>query len=296
MTRQLLNIVFALLLVALLGWVDYLTGTDVRAVLFYLVPIVFVAWRNGYRSLALVTLASSLAWALAEFHLKSYDNIVVAVWNELTALVVFSLVGFSIIQLRRDRDQLRLASQRIQDLLEHEEKAARTDALTGLPNSREFTERLTPEIARCLRDGNPLCLLYLDLDDFKGINDHYGHAVGDRVLQQVAQNLRGTLRAADIPARLGGDEFAALLWQTSLEDARLVGDRIVQGIAQVGAAYPLCSLGASVGVVWYQQPPATADEVIRVADQAMYSAKKSGKRRTVVLAAADTRADEAVKP
>lgn len=287
MRRKLGILVLALGLVVLFGWLDHLTGTDVRSVLFYFVPIMLVSWTLGRRHVLVVAVASALAWGTAELLLHDYRFDFAAAWNEVSALTVFAFVGLSISALRRERDELRKANKRVKDLLENEERIARTDFLTGLPNSREFMERLTPEVARCHRDNKPLCVLYLDLDNFKRVNDRYGHIAGDEVLNLVADALRHQLRASDVPARLGGDEFAALLWQTSAEGAAQIGERLVETVIEIGKEYAGCELSASIGVIWYDYPPADVKEVVKRADNAMYDAKQAGKRRTVVVKAAD---------
>lgn len=283
MRRKLGILVLALSLVAMFGWLDFVTGTDVRSVLFYFVPIMLVSWTLGRRYVLLVAVTSALVWGAAEFLLHDYQFNLASAWNEISALTVFAFVGLSISALRRERDELRKANTRVRDLLENEERIARTDVLTGLPNSREFLERLQPEIARSIRENKPLCLLYLDLDNFKQVNDRHGHIEGDRVLQRVADALRVCLRAADVPARLGGDEFAALLWQSDAEGASAVAERLQEAVKKIAPDYPLCNFGASVGIAWFEKPPQDATEVVRRSDEAMYEAKRAGKGRTSVI-------------
>lgn len=283
MRRKLGILVGALALVGLFGWLDHVTGTEVRSVLFYFLPIMLVAWTLGRRYVVIVAVASAVAWGTAEFLLHDYNFSLASAWNEVSALSVFSVVGLSISSLRRERDQLRRVNDRVQELLDNEARIARTDVLTGLPNSREFLERLQPEIARCLRENKPMCLLYLDLDNFKQVNDRHGHIEGDKVLCRVADCLRECLRAADVPARLGGDEFAALLWQTTAEGATAVADRVLEAVKKIAPDYPSCNFGASVGVAWYETPPEDATEAVRQADEAMYDAKRAGKGRTSVM-------------
>ncbi|MCB9895194.1 MAG: GGDEF domain-containing protein [Planctomycetes bacterium] len=283
MARKTGIFVLALALVALFGWLDHVTGADVRSVLFYFVPIMLVAMTLGRRAVVAVAIASAAAWGTAEILIRGSDITLALIWNESSALVVFMLVGLAISTLRRERHELKRANARIRQMLESEERLARTDALTGLPNSREFLERLTPELARCQRDGTPLCLLYFDIDNFKRVNDRHGHLEGDAVLKRVAEVLRKQLRASDVPARLGGDEFAALLWQTTADDAAAIGKRIVDSIVAIADNYAGSDLGASVGVIWFENPPSDVNEVVKRADDAMYNAKKTGKRKTVLV-------------
>jgi len=153
----------------------------------------------------------------------------------------------------------------------------RTDALTGLPNRVRFEEVALSELRRSARSGRPACLLLLDVDGFKGINDTYGHAAGDEVLRRVAGILRANLRDIDTPGRWGGDEFCALLPETSLDAALLTADRLRAAAASAAAAGD-AGATVSVGVA----STAGARDVrgwLAVADSALYSAKAKGRNR-----------------
>ncbi len=280
--RKALIILSALGSIALFQWVDRVTGTQVQSVMFYVLPIVFVAWTVERRWVVLVALLSSLTWTAVEFSEMKFDHPSIGIWNEAAALGIFLLIGLTISTVRREQRRLQTAHDRIQELLEAEQRDARTDPLTDLPNRRDFAENLRLEIARCRRDGKPLCLLYLDLDNFKKVNDKHGHAVGDEVLRGVAGVLRSHLRASDMAARLGGDEFAALLWQSELDGAGVAAGRVLSGVRGLAAKYADCGFGASVGVAWFRRPPADADEALEEADSAMYEAKQD-KNRVVVV-------------
>ena len=174
--------------------------------------------------------------------------------------------------LRIAAEQALLASQRELETL------ARVDSLTGLPNRRQFDERLALAVARSQRPGLPVALLYLDIDHFKQINDTHGHGVGDQVLQVFAKRLVGCVRAGDLAARLGGDEFVVLVEDALLPQAaeiiarKLIAtmdiDIIVDGI-RVRAT-------TSVGIAYC--PFRTSGEVLMAAaDAALYGAKKAGR-------------------
>lgn len=159
-----------------------------------------------------------------------------------------------------------------------------TDSLTGAKNRRYFMNRGKEELARCLRYGPPLCLLLLDIDHFKQVNDTYGHDAGDEVLKSLTQKCRMVLRETDLFARLGGEEFAALLMQTSQQDALLTAERLRSAIQQM----PLPQISAtfsitiSIGVALFDGSDGSIEELMKRADQAMYRAKQSG-RNCVVL-------------
>jgi diguanylate cyclase (GGDEF)-like protein/PAS domain S-box-containing protein len=159
------------------------------------------------------------------------------------------------------------------------------DALTGLPNRALFLDRLEHALTRAHREEPGLAVLFVDLDDFKSVNDSLGHGVGDELLVKVAERLRRTLRDSDTAARMGGDEFAVLL-----EDARdahspeYVGERI---LAALRDRFELngqqVRLSGSVGIAIYQGPEHSAEELLRHADVAMYVAKQQGKDRLTIF-------------
>ena len=160
--------------------------------------------------------------------------------------------------------------------------AASTDALTGLLNHGAMQVRVREEIARAARDGQPLCCLLLDLDDFKRVNDELGHPAGDAFLRRVADALNAEVRSYDHVARYGGDEFVLLLPGTGEDEARAVAERVrdrVRAGVPRGADGPIggCSIGLSK---W--APPMSAADLLAAADRALYLAKRTGKDRVAV--------------
>ena len=165
------------------------------------------------------------------------------------------------------------------------ERQAVTDELTGLFNRRRFQEAMATEVERSKRFGQPVGLVLLDLDDFKNVNDTYGHQQGDLVLREVARVLRETSREIDEPARYGGEELAVVLPGTDLEGAYNLAERVRAGIEEL--ALPLLDgdgilrVTASFGVATL---PGSADDMrdlVAAADEALYRAKRAGKNRTV---------------
>ncbi len=152
------------------------------------------------------------------------------------------------------------------------------DDLTGLPNRSLFHDRLGLAITHSSRQASHLAVLFLDLDDFKGVNDSFGHASGDRVLVELAGRIRRTVRAEDTVARLGGDEFIVLLAQvTGAGDAARVAAKVLDAVR---APFRLdghdVSIGVSVGVSVFPGDGVSPEELVRSADQAMYRAKERG--------------------
>jgi diguanylate cyclase (GGDEF)-like protein/PAS domain S-box-containing protein len=170
-----------------------------------------------------------------------------------------------------------------QDKIEH---IAFHDVLTGLPNRLLFSDRLEQALAQAERSQHMLAVCYLDLDDFKPVNDSFGHAVGDALLKEVANRLELSIRANDTASRLGGDEFVLLL--TNLENVaeyEIVLGRVIDAINrpfELGEARQ-ASVTASIGVTVFPLDSSDPDTLLRHADQAMYQAKKLGRNRTYLF-------------
>lgn len=156
---------------------------------------------------------------------------------------------------------------------------AHTDPLTGLSNRRHMIEQLDREFSRARRYQRPLSLLYLDLDGFKAINDHFGHLFGDEVLSNAAVSMRSVLRSTDLLARIGGDEFAVLLPETDLKGAVGVANKLRRALLafsdHLGSSVP--RLTFSAGVAQLLPEDESIDDLLARADDVQYQAKASGK-------------------
>lgn len=164
------------------------------------------------------------------------------------------------------------------------ERQAREDALTGLPNRRAFDEALARDFARSQRSGHPLCLVVLDVDHFKGVNDRYSHSTGDAVLVEVAQLLAAACRDSDMPARTGGEEFALLLNDTRLAEAAQVCARL-RGLFHDHAEWAGISdlkVTFSAGLVELERDDRTPKLLYQRADRSLYRAKSDGRDRTSI--------------
>ena len=159
---------------------------------------------------------------------------------------------------------------------------AEHDALTGLPNRLLFAELAGNRLAEARRRGDSLALLAIALDGFKAVNDVHGHAAGDAVLKAAAARISGALRESDVVARMGGDEFVVLLSEAGLDDARLVGAKLVEALS---TPYPDVkpAVSGSVGIALHPQDGNTVNALCDRADQALYEAKRSGKKRLVLF-------------
>ena len=255
--------VSGLLLVFLLGVADYLNGPDVSFLIFYAVPVFVAAWYAGRRAGLWMCAASGLAWLVGAYATTGhFSSPVIAYWNAAVRL------GFIVILAHL------VASFKIS--LEHERELARTDYLTGALNGRSFRELAGAEIIRARRHSHPFTVAFMDVDDFKLVNDRHGHSAGDRLLKAVADSVRQTVRAVDSVARLGGDEFAVLMPETGEAAAQVVVRRVRRELREAARkeGWPVTF---SAGVITWVEPPAGVDEMLRAADELMYAAKRLGK-------------------
>jgi diguanylate cyclase (GGDEF)-like protein len=160
--------------------------------------------------------------------------------------------------------------------LEHEKELARTDPLTGAVNSRQFQELIRIETERLHRYRHPFTLVYMDLDNFKYMNDRFGHAAGDRLLREIVNYSQENLRSTDAVARLGGDEFAYLLPETDQVAAQMVVRKIQSGLLKEMQKnkWPVT---LSIGVLTCTESMDVVDQIISTADRLMYAVKRGGK-------------------
>jgi diguanylate cyclase (GGDEF)-like protein len=174
-------------------------------------------------------------------------------------------------------NQLLLRLRETEDRLSH---MAHHDPLTGLPNRRALLDRARQCMALAQRQGSQFALLFVDIDGFKPINDQWGHDVGDLLLQSLKRKLTQTVRETDVVARLGGDEFVVLL--TDIPDRERVAALAAKLIEVLSQPCELrehtMAVGASVGIALYPRDASDVDELLAKADQAMYSAKRAGRR------------------
>ena len=262
----------------LLGWAAlvggvYLLNTrtpgELRLGILYVIPVLLAAWHDGMDwGIAFALATSLLRFSVGIDQMPASTLLDYRVLNEVAYLAVVGVAIAGLSQLRHTHSQL--------------EQLATQDSLTNVLNARAFSHELAQELSRNRRYGRPLALIYLDLDDFKSVNDAHGHATGDAVLRLVADAMRGAVRQADVVGRLGGDEFGVLMPETDGDVAHAAANRLGSGIRTVFRGTP--SVTASIGVVAVSGTEAGTDELLRKADQAMYAAKRAGKDRVVQVA------------
>lgn len=160
------------------------------------------------------------------------------------------------------------------------EEQASTDHLTGLANRRRFERQLEREVARTARHGRPFSLITIDIDNFKLVNDTYGHEAGDEAIRSFARVLQQGTRGIDLAARIGGEEFAVILTETNLSGAVEVAERLRTTLKSVEIP-PVGQIAASFGVAECPSQGETARELVARADAALYEAKRDGRDRVV---------------
>lgn len=212
-----------------------------------------------------------------------------AVFEPDVELFAFLFLAMAVVPLSNLAGQLSLLRSRLQEqkqalqtVMEQLRLHATQDELTGLPNRRHIHEWMPQEIERTHRAGGRLCLAIIDLDRFKGINDKFGHAVGDEVLRVFARETRAALRAGDVLARWGGEEFLLVMPVTALDAAEAAIERARARVAlpTSWAAFPETRVTFSAGLAAWQ-PGQTLEQVLQRADSALYQAKRLGRDRTV---------------
>lgn len=253
-----------LLLISFISAIGYMVGHEITVSLFLLVPIALATWYGSYRVSLLLCLLSAFIWYLVDVGSSGnpYSNPLAPYWNSAIRLGLFLITVQLLIQLKTN--------------LNIEKGLSRTDNLTGTLNGRGFTEVAENLFELSSRHQRPTTIAYIDLDDFKKVNDEFGHSEGDKVLQTVGGILLKSVRKSDVVGRLGGDEFSIILPETNeigaMSTFLKLKDELTAAMKQHN--WPI---GFSIGVVSFDLPPAKLDEAIRSADALMYHVKRNGK-------------------
>lgn len=258
-------VTLSLFLVLATAFLDYLAGGQIGFTVFFLVPVFIGTWYASRWLGAVIAVLSSFLWFLADELIGRYLPQATGpyyVWNALMRLGLFLVMVYVL--------------SRLKTALERETELSRTDPLTGAFNSRYFHVLAGAEIERAGRYEHPFSLAYLDLDNFKEVNDTLGHSTGDDVLLLVVETMERGTRATDVVARLGGDEFAVLFPETGA-DASMKATLHLQEVLLDAMREHDWPVTFSIGLATFVEPPASADEMLKAADRLMYSVKETTK-------------------
>jgi diguanylate cyclase (GGDEF)-like protein len=238
------------------------TDAELAFATLALFPVLVIAWIGGKWNGLIMAFLGAAMWAVADIASKRQFSTSWIPWaNALTRWGTYSLVSFLASTVRQQFD--------------NEREHATCDGLTGLKNRRAFLSAGASEVERSKRYKHPLAVLFLDLDNFKQLNDTKGHDAGDVALQVSAKAMLGVLRSSDRVARLGGDEFAILLPEVGYEEAVEAGHKISVSVNSSLVDFP--PVTASLGIAWFGEADRDFLLMLKAADELMYEVKASGK-------------------
>lgn len=255
--------VIAIGFVIIVGFVDYFTGSELSISLFYLTPVTIAAWAINRKAGLFFSVLSAITWLITNLLSgQEFPNLLVGVWNTLIRFGFFAIVTILLAELHH--------------ALEEERLLANTDPLTGALNRRSFNEIAEKKMIVSEVNGRPYTMVYIDLDNFKTVNDQLGHAIGDLALKVVVDSIQAQIRSTDFLARLGGDEFALLLTEIDQDQARPIVERIQLSMLESMKSNQW-DITFSIGVLTVLSMPESADKLVSLTDALMYEVKGKGK-------------------
>jgi len=253
----------AICTVFLTGLMDHFIGPELSSAIFYVLPIALASWFGTLRGGISIGILSAIIWLITDISSgREYSSAIIVYWNAAVRLGIFLIIAFLFSSFR--------------ERMLIEELAADTDSLTGIANARGFYEQLDFHALYARRYDHSLTLAYIDLDNFKPVNDTLGHTEGDSLLIAVTQTLKDHIRNTDVAARLGGDEFAVLLTGTAYSPADIAFRNTHQQLLERMKKNEW-SVTFSIGMVTFNKIPEHPREMIKMVDELMYSVKKREK-------------------
>lgn len=256
-------VVIAVGILSILGIIDYLTGFELSFSFFYLIPVAMTAWALGRNTGLVFSVLSATVWFTS--NLLSGQNLpspFIGVWNTIIRFGFYAVVTTLLAELRH--------------ALEEERILASIDPLTGALNRRSFSTIAEKKMILAEVNRRPYTLVYIDLDNFKSINDSLGHAAGDMVLKTVVDAIQAQIRSSDLVTRLGGDEFAILLTDIDREHAEIIVQRLQSTLLEKMAVNKW-EITFSIGALTVLSMPESVDKLVSFTDSLMYDVKNSGK-------------------
>lgn len=252
-----------MVLLLLIAAIDYATGFTLRFTILYLLSLLILTWVTSRLFGILLSVVACTSWAYIDVISGRYnDDPGLLYWDWGASLFGFIVLVIGLSALRRALDNAYFQS--------------RKDSLTGLINKAGFYQIVSAELEMCRRYKRTLSIAYIDCDNFKQVNDLYGHHVGDNLLRTISRTMQRKLRGSDLPGRLGGDEFAVMLPETSAEACRMVIEMLQQRLLHEMKEndWPVTF---SIGIATFVRMPASIEDMIHQADKLMYSVKHTSK-------------------
>ncbi|MBX7152136.1 GGDEF domain-containing protein [bacterium] len=256
-------VVATVLVVASIGIADYLTGYEISFSLFYLLPISLAIIFGNFNLGIVISVVSAIIWFSVDFLSgHEYSNTFIPIWNALMRLGYFTLHSLLLSKMIANYEQQKSISNR--------------DQLTGVYNWRFFSEILERELNKAKKSASSLCLCYMDMDNFKYVNDNLGHDVGNQVLIRFSSTVTGNLNGRDVFARIGGDEFVLLITNKSYDETvRLVSHLF--DVSQKELKTISEKLSLSFGGAFIKDADISSKDLLKKSDEIMYKIKKGGK-------------------
>ena len=264
MIKKIIINFIAYIIIMIIGLINYFLGSEISFSVFYISSIYLVIWNSnkiiyGY----IVSLFCVIVWLIVDLTSGyNYSHFLIPYWNTLIRLSFLLMFLYLLYYFKR-------YYKRILQLV-------RIDFLTGIYNIRAFYKFVELERNRALRNKYNLTICFIDLDNFKSINDNFGHRAGNELLKKIANLIKSNLRITDIVARLGGDEFIVLLPQTNLDQSIKIICKLNNKFKEKIKINKLF-ITMSIGIANFIKIPSSVDKMIQRADNLMYLAKKKGK-------------------
>ncbi len=255
--------IICLALIAVLGVIDYVTGYEINFFIFYAAPIWLAGWYGNRRLGLLSAITCGVMWFIVDQYTgRQYSHPLIPYWNGSIRITFFLFVLYAL--------------SNIKEKLKLEQLNADYDSLTDLLNGRGFREKLDVLFPLMKREKDVYSLAFIDLDNFKHVNDSMGHAEGDKVLKSVAGVMREGVRSSDLVSRLGGDEFVVFFPNTDRDQVQNVMDGLRRKL-DTAVKQNQWPIGFSIGVCTFSSNENSIEEAVAIADSLMYDVKKQEK-------------------
>jgi len=261
---------FALLLVVIVFIIDHLLGRQIRTSILLMLPVVIASWYGSARTGIFLCFIISVIWIIYYMSFINADSFETNNWWNFVIVIISCLI-------------VSITVGNFKKAYLFEENAADTDKLTGLSNLRGFYEKLTEESHRARRYKHKLSVVYIDIDNFKKINDSLGHDTGDQLLKEVATILLSNFRDTDTVGRIGGDEFVCLLPETESSSTKNIVLKVISTLSDSMKSNGW-DVSFSIGVVSFEQIPNTIKQTLKIADELMYTIKNGTKDDVAYIA------------